>query len=105
MDKERAVDSFQYRWARPYGSYSNAEIRALTFKSIKECDRAIDLLWSDPDLIGMPRHYGNNITMFVPQEAVELFKSKRLKFTVSELVDTNTLSPEQLAERRLKHGM
>lgn len=92
-------------WSRPYGAYTNAELRALRFRSVKEIHQAIGLLWSDPDLIGMPRSYGPDKMMIVPEEAVELLKSKRWKFTVSELVDTNTLSYEQLVERRLKHGM
>lgn len=70
---------------------------------MKEIDRAIDLLWSDPDLIGMPRHYADGKTMIVPEEGVELLRSKSLKFRVSELVDPNTLSPEQLAERSRKN--
>ena len=92
-------------WSRSYGAYSNAELRALKFRSEKEIDRAIGLCWSDPDLIGLPRDYADGKTMIVPQEAVELLRNKGLKFRSSELVDTNTLTPEELIERRRKHGM
>jgi hypothetical protein len=103
--KERDLGSNPNWWNRPYGAYTNAELRALKFRSVKEIDRAIGLLWEDPELIGMPRHYAGGRTMVVPQEAVELMKNKRLKFTVFELVDTNTLTPEQLIQRRKKYGM
>lgn len=103
--KERELRSIPNWWSHPYGAYANAELRALRFQSVKEIDRAIGLLWSDPELIGMPRHYGDGKTMIVPQEAIELLKRRRLKFRASELVDTNTLTPEQLIQRRRKYGM
>ncbi len=93
------------RWNRPFSAYTNAELRAVKFRSVKEFDRAIDLLWSDPDLKGMPNRTPDGKTLIVPKEGVAILISKRFKFTVSELLNRDELGPGELAEMRRKHGM
>ena len=93
--------SIPKQW-RPYGSYSNAELRVLTFPSVKEIDHAIEMIWGDPELKSLPRHYADGKTMIIPEEAIKLLAAKGLKFKVSILVDTSALSPEKLVERRKK---
>ncbi len=90
------------RWNRDSGSYSNEEMRVIKFRSIKEINRLIDLCWIDPDLIGLPRDYANGKTMFVPAEAIDLLKAKKLKFTTSKLGNP---PPDELARQRHKYGL
>jgi hypothetical protein len=93
------------RWKRSFGSYTNAELRALKFRSVKEFERAIKLCWDDPDLKGLPRGSPDGITLIVPEEAVEYFRARGLKFEVSRVLSSEDLPPEKLAEMRRKYGM
>ena len=90
---------------RPYGSYSNAELQAVTFPSVEEIDRAIDVIFKDSDLKGLPFDTPDGMTLFVPTESVALLQAKDLKFSVSNLLSPDDLDPESLAEMRAKHGM
>jgi hypothetical protein len=92
-------------WKRSYGSYANSELRALRFDSTEEIDRAIDLIWSDPDLRNLPSDIVDGLTLVVPEDSVEYFRAKALQFTVSKIVDPGELSREKLAQIRMRYGM
>ena len=64
--KERS----SYRWRPLLGSYQAKELRVLKFSSDTEIREAVRLCWNDPELIGMPRDYADELTMVVPAEAV-----------------------------------
>jgi len=93
------------QWKRSLGSYRTIELRALKFKSVKEFDRAIGLIWNDPDLIGVPNETPDGISLIVPEEAVSIFKAKGLQFKVSSVLSPSDLPPKKLAEMRRKYGM
>jgi hypothetical protein len=93
------------RWQRSYGSYTNDELRALEFSSEEEIRRAIHLIFSDQDLRGMPGDFVDKHTLIAPKEAVWYFKNKGLNFNVTELVNPEDLTKEELAEARRKYGM
>jgi hypothetical protein len=105
-------NSHSPRWDRPFGAYSNAELRALKFTSVEEFERAIKLCWHDPDLIGVPRGSPDGISLIVPEEAIKYFGGKlRLEgqegvsFKVSKVLSPTDLPREKLAEMRRKYGM
>jgi hypothetical protein len=55
--------------------------RALTFHSEDELAKALRALWDPGDeLYRMPRAPGDALTMIVPEEAVPLFRARRLQF-------------------------
>lgn len=93
------------QWKRSFGSYTNVELRALKFRSVKEFERAIKLCWDYSDLKGVPRDSPDGITLIVPEEAVKYFSAKGLKFQVSSLLSAEGLPREKLAEMRRKYGM
>jgi hypothetical protein len=93
------------RWKRSYGSYANSELRALQFNSTEEMDRAIDLIWSDPDFRNLPSDIVDGLTLAVPEDSVEYFRAKALQFTVSKIVDPGELSRKKLAQVRMRYGM
>ena len=90
---------------RSIGGYQDNELLALTFLSGKEISKAIHLVYTDPDLKGLPWDSGGGIALFVPKEAVELLKSKGLKFTIDTLLNEEDLSPSEIREMRKKFGM
>jgi hypothetical protein len=77
----------------------------MKFPSIKEIDKAIGLIWSDPELKGVPNDSPDGMSLIVPKETVSVFRSKGLRFKVSELLDLYKLSESRLAKMRAKHGM
>ena len=93
------------RWIRSYGSYTNEELRAVAFPSVEEIERAIDFIDGESDLKGLPWDSPDGMTLFVPEEAVDLLRSKGLEFKVSELLNRGELLPGELAEMRRKYGM
>lgn len=76
-----------YRWTRSFGSYSNEELRSLKFRSVKEINRAVDFIWSDPEFKNLPQGSPDGMTLIVPKEAVSLFRKRKLKFEVSKLAE------------------
>jgi hypothetical protein len=92
-------------WRRRYGSYQDEELRALKFKSIREFEKAVGLIYRDSDLKGLPCDSPDGRTLFVPAESVQLFRSKPLAFRASKLISKGDMAPKRLAEMRAKHGM
>ncbi len=80
-------------WNAAFWSYP--QHAALQFASEADLDDAIDLLWNDSELRGVPRvHVGDN-TMIVPAEAVDLFQRKVRHFVVRPVFAAGDLSPEE----------
>src|SRR5437879_13752926 len=71
------------------------EKRALTFKSRKEIDKAIDLLWTE-ELILLPHALAGGDTIIVPAEAVPYFKAKGLTFSNTRVLSAAELPPGNL---------
>src|SRR5206468_3909173 len=77
-------------------SGANGSQVGLQFASEEELDKAIDWLWSAPELRELPRiHVGQN-TMIVPASAVELFRQKGYHFTLCTVVSAGDLPPEEV---------
>ena len=93
------------QWTRRYGSYQSEELRALKCPSVEEFEKAIDLIYSDPDLKGLPFDSPDGMTLFTPVDAVKLLRSKGLKFRASLLLNKRDLAPERLAKMQAKYGM
>jgi hypothetical protein len=77
------------RWLPHLDLYT--EHAALEFTSKSERDRALQALWRDKELCGMPRNYANALTMIVPKIAVTIFKQKRIKFQVHAVEQSKPL--------------
>ncbi len=60
--------------------------KALKFNDRKERDKLLGSLWSDRELIGMPRDYAGALILIVPQEAVELLQRKGFTFRIQDVV-------------------
>jgi hypothetical protein len=76
---------------------------ALTFDTEADLDEAIEFLWTDDELWGLPRvHVGRN-TMIVPKDGVEHFKRLGCKFTIHKVRSAGDLSPEEINKIR-RHG-
>lgn len=95
----------QTQWLKRFSAYTSNELRVLQFRSITELEKAIDLCWKDPDLKGVPRDTPDGRSLIVPQEAVDYFKAKGLRFRISTLLNPDDLSSKQLAALRRQHGM
>ena len=81
------------RW-NPFWSYRHQA--AIRFASEEDLDTAIDLLWNDSDLQGLPHvHVGEN-TMIVPAEAVECLRQKACNFTLERVVAAGDLPPKTI---------
>jgi hypothetical protein len=89
----RAIPSWQ-----PHLS-QYADQRILTFKSPKELDAAIDLLWTD-ELRNMPHDTPDGKALVVPAEAVAYFARAGLRFTEKKALSVSDLSAEEI--RRLR---
>jgi hypothetical protein len=77
------------------------DLRCLYFKSEKEEDAAIDLLWT-PELRNLPHSTPDGKAIIVPAEAVCYFAQAGLRFTESNVLSIGDLSPEEI--RRLRSG-
>ena len=88
------------RWNSQLWSYPKHV--GLQFGSREDLDAAIDLLWSDADLWGLPRvHVGSN-TMIVPEDAVGFFQKKGCRFTLQQVTSTGDLPTEEV--NRIRQG-
>ena len=73
-----------------------------TYRSEADLDSAIDLLWSDPELQGMPRVHVGEQTMIVPTAALPLFRKKARNFTATAVVSAGDLPAEEV--NRIRRG-
>jgi hypothetical protein len=90
------------RWDPAFWSYP--QHAALRFDSEADLDAAIDLLWNDRELRGLPRvHVGDN-TLIVPADAVDAFRKKARHFVVQPVVSAGDLSPEEANRYRRGTG-
>jgi hypothetical protein len=83
---------------QPYLS-QYAEQRILTFKSPKDLDAAIDLLWTD-ELRNLPHDTPDGKSLVVPAEAVGYFAKAGLRFTEKKVRSISELSADEI--RRLR---
>lgn len=97
--------SLTTRWNKPITAYLSKEKRALTFLSKEERNKAVDLCWSDPDLLNVPRAIAGGLTLVVPEEAVHFFKSNGLRFNLSRVLSQADLTLEECRKLRKKYGM
>lgn len=68
------------RWLGPLGMYPRK--RALTFETEQDLKKAIDAIWDPADeLYRMPHAPAGALTMIVPDEAVQFFRARPLRFT------------------------
>jgi hypothetical protein len=73
--------------------------RILIFKSAKDLDAAIDLLWT-PELRSLPHDTPDGNSLVVPAEAVDYFTRAGLRFTAKKVRSISDLSAEEI--RRLR---
>ena len=78
------------------------EKRALTFKTEKDLDGALDLLWEE--LFELPHALAGGDTIIVPAEAVPYFKAKGLRFRNTRVRSAGELPPEEIARLRREQG-
>jgi hypothetical protein len=75
--------------------WDNERHAALRFVSEEELDKAIDWLWSAPELRRLPRvHVGQN-TMIVPAQTADLFAKQGFQFSVGNVISAGDLSAEK----------
>ena len=60
-------------------------LKALTFESQKGFDHAIEVIWDNDELFGMPRAHAGSRVIIVPAEAVELLASHGLQFITCDV--------------------
>ncbi len=75
------------------------DLRVLSFKSPKDLDAAIDLLWTD-ELRTLPHATPDGKSLVVPAEAVAYFSRAGLRFTEKKLRSISELSAMEI--RRLR---
>jgi hypothetical protein len=73
--------------------------RILTFRSEKDLDLAIDLLWSD-ELRHLPHETPDGNSLVIPAEAVDYFRRTGLRFTDKKLRCVTELPPEEIGRLR-----
>jgi hypothetical protein len=76
---------------------------ALTFKSRKDADKAIDLLWTD-DLYELPHALAGGDTIIIPADALPYFEGKGLRFRKSKVRSAGDLPPEEINKLRREQG-
>jgi hypothetical protein len=76
-----------------------ADQRILTFRSPKDLDAAIDLLWTD-EMRSLPHSTPDGKSLVVPAEAVGCFTRAGLRFTARKVLSISDLSAEEI--RRLR---
>jgi hypothetical protein len=75
------------------------ELQILSFKSAKDLDAAIDLLWAE-DLRNLPHDTPDGQSLVVPTEAVDYFARAGLRFKRQKVLTITDLSAEEI--RRLR---
>lgn len=85
---------------QPYLS-QYADQRILSFKSPKDLDAAIDLLWTD-ELRNLPHDTPDGQSLVIPAEAVDYFRKAGIRFTAKKVRSISDLSADEI--RRLRRG-
>lgn len=95
----------QSRWTRSFASYSNDELLALSFRSVKAFNRCLRALWEDPELRGCPHDMTDGRALIVPREAVDILQRKPVFFESHEVGNHLALTRAALTSTRRQHGM
>lgn len=85
---------------RALGEYDNKELRAVKFRSDNEADRALVLIGKSTTLKRMPFLFADALTFIVPEEAINVLKTLRLRFKVSTVLDMDDLDPAERSQIR-----
>src|SRR5437899_8946649 len=83
---------------QPYLS-QYADQRILSFKSPKDLDAAIDLLWTD-ELRNLPHDTPDGKSIVIPAEAESYFAKAGIRFTAKKVRSISDLSADEI--RRLR---
>jgi hypothetical protein len=83
---------------QPYLSHYT-DLRILTFKSTKDLEAAIDLLWT-AELRNLPHDTPDGQSLVIPAEAVTYFIRTGLRFTVTNVLSIDDLSAGQIRQLR-----
>ncbi|HEV3236815.1 MAG TPA: hypothetical protein VGZ25_07485 [Gemmataceae bacterium] len=83
---------------QPYLS-QYADQRILSFKTPKDLDAAIDLLWTD-ELRNLPHATPDGKSLVIPAEAVSYFAKAGIRFTADNVLTISDLTAEEI--RRLR---
>jgi hypothetical protein len=75
------------------------DLQVLSFKSAKDLDAAIDLLWTD-ELRNLPHDTPDGQSLVVPSEAVDYFARAGLRFKQQKVLAITDLSADEI--RRLR---
>jgi predicted transcriptional regulator len=89
-------------WLARLGMYP--EKVALRFATDTAFGQGIRLLWSDPELRGMPRDHPDARTLLVPAVAVEVLRGRGLRFDVLPVVSAGDLPAERVSQLRVEQG-
>ncbi len=80
--KETEAPTQEYQWRPHLHSYLEEELRRLKFQSREDLGLAIDLLWNDKRLRGVPWDSPNHKDIVLPKEAIEYLDAEGVKFRV-----------------------
>jgi hypothetical protein len=86
---------------RHLGEYDNTELRAVKFRNDDEADQALILIGKTPALKLMPFQFADGLTFIVPDEAVNVLRTLKLRFKASRVLDMDDLDPKERREIRL----
>jgi hypothetical protein len=95
------ANAVKVAWQPSIWSYRQQS--ALSFGADEDLNAAIDLLWNDAELRGMPRVHVGERTMIVPTAAVPLFCKKARNFTATAVVSAGDLPAEEV--NRIRRGV
>ena len=84
-------------WKEHLASYK--DIVLLRFDSIKELERAIELLWTD-DLRCLPHDTPDGRSIAIPAEAADYFTRAGLKFSAKKMKSISDLTPDEIEKLR-----
>ena len=85
---------------RPFGDYDNGELRAVKFRNDKAADLALVKIGESSQLRKMPFLFADGLTFIIPQEAIDLLKALKLRFSISRVLEMAELNPDNRAEIR-----
>ena len=80
---------------------SYKDTRLLKFKTSRDLEAAIELLWSEP-LETLPHDTPDGRSIIIPAEAVDYFSRAGIEFTVEKLRSISELSYEEIKHLRRK---
>ena len=84
-----------FKWRSSIDDYEDEELIVAEFAKGADTSRAIRVIYSDPDLKGLPWDSPDGLAMFIPRESVELLRGKGLSFGTSELLKSEELPREK----------